>query len=158
MDSSAPLDAHRVWFHMIHLHGRLSAAFSKRLREINLSIPQCDVLIVLNEREGLSQQDIAMRLEVTKGNISGLIDRLEASGLVERRSLKGDRRTHALYMTSTGRRLANEGIAAQRAFVAETLGRLSPTELAQLRTLFEQINNILRKAEASRDGEESQAG
>ena len=155
MDSSTPPDAQRVWFRLLHLHGRLSAAFGKRLREINLSIPQCDVLGVLSEREGLSQQDIAASLEVTKGNISGLIDRLEASGLVERRSLKGDRRTHALYMTTEGRRLANEGLAVQRAFVAQTLGKLHPTELAQLHALFAQISDILHKAEAGSDDEAS---
>ena len=153
MNSSAPLDAHRVWFHMLHLHGRLSAAFGKRLREINLSIPQCDVLGVLSEREGLSQQDIAVSLEVTKGNISGLIDRLEASSLVERRPLKGDRRTHALYMTTAGRRLANEALAVQRAFVAETLGKLSPAELAQLHMLFAKISDMLRKAETGSNEE-----
>ena len=98
MDTPEPLDAHRVWFRLIRLHGKLSVAFGKRLRDIHLSIPQCDVLCALMEREGVSQQDLAERLFVTKGNISGLIDRLASSELVERRKLKGDRRTHAIYL------------------------------------------------------------
>src|ERR1700712_3960006 len=70
----------RVWFRLIRLEARLGAAVSERLREINLSVPQCDVLTTLTEEEGVSQQALAKRLYVTKGNISGLLDRLESAG------------------------------------------------------------------------------
>ena len=76
----------RVWFRLIRLEARMQAAVGERLREIGVSIPQCDVLTTLTEQEGVSQQELAKRLYVTKGNISGLIDRLTEAGLVERRS------------------------------------------------------------------------
>ena len=63
----------------------MQAAVSERLRLIGISIPQCDVLTTLSEEEGVSQQELAKRLYVTKGNISGLLDRLQSAGLVERR-------------------------------------------------------------------------
>src|SRR5664279_4005184 len=99
-------DALRVWFRLIRLHTRSRMAVANRLRAFDLSVPQCDVLTTLTEREGLSQQDLAERLYVTKGNISGLIDRLVANGLVERRALAGDRRSHAIYLTPEGREMA----------------------------------------------------
>ena len=86
--------ADRVWFRLMRLHARLGAAISDRLKTIGLSVPQCDVLTTLTEREGVSQQELAQRLYVTKGNISGLIDRLVTAGLVERRVTEGDRRSH----------------------------------------------------------------
>ena len=76
------------------------------------------MLTTLTEREGLSQQELAARLYVTKGNISGLIDRLVANGLVERRALAGDRRSHAIHLTPAGRELAKRGIEAQKDFVS----------------------------------------
>ena len=81
----------------------------ERLREIGVSIPQCDVLTTLTEQEGVSQQELATRLYVTKGNISGLIDRLAEAGLVERRSTANDRRQHAIYLTEAGRAIGREG-------------------------------------------------
>ena len=147
MQSTEPQDADSVWFHMIRLHGRMSAAINRRLREINLSIPQCDVLTALTEHEGISQQDLAQRLMVTKGNISGLIDRLVIAGLVDRRSLNSDRRTHAIHLTPEGRRLALQGIALQKAFVNETIGRLSPAQLAQLTKLLLLARDILKEQE-----------
>jgi DNA-binding MarR family transcriptional regulator len=127
----------------------MSAALGRRLRDINLSLPKCDVLSTLIEREGLSQQDLAEQLSVTKGNISGLIDRLTTAGLVERRSIEGDRRAHALFLTTQGRQLALKGIAIQRAFVATTLGRLPPTQLAQMEALLALTRETLRQSGAA---------
>src|ERR1700761_453816 len=91
----------RCWFRLIRLEARLGAAVAERLREIGLSVPQCDVLTTLTEAEGVSQQTLAKRLYVTKGNISGLLDRLETAGLVERRSTANDRRQYEIHLTET---------------------------------------------------------
>ena len=96
----------RVWLRMVRLNGQMADVIAKALREIDLSIPQCDVLSILIDREGSSQQDLAERLYVTKGNISGLIDRLTIAGLVERRAIEEDRRAHAIHLTVKGRALA----------------------------------------------------
>jgi DNA-binding MarR family transcriptional regulator len=136
-------DALRVWFHLIRLHTRSRMAVANRLRCYDLSVPQCDVLTTLTEREGISQQDLAARLYVTKGNISGLIDRLVAGGLVERRTLQSDRRSHAIYLTPAGRELARRGIEAQEAFVAETFGRIAPERLAQLDALLLELRDLV---------------
>jgi len=149
MDTPEPLDAHRVWFRLMRLHGKLSVAFGKRLRDIHLSLPQCDVLCALMEREGVSQQDLAERLFVTKGNISGLIDRLVTSGLVERRKLKGDRRTHAIYLTEKGLNHGVQGLALQRAFVEQVLGRLDHAQLLRMDALLTLTGDILTEAEAT---------
>ena len=76
------VDALRVWFRFIRLHRRVSTAMAGELRELGLSIPQFDLLSTLTEREGLTQQELAARLYVTKGNVSGLVDRLVEAGLV----------------------------------------------------------------------------
>src|SRR5918999_1618942 len=117
-------DPLRVWFRFIRLHRRVSAAVAAELKTLGLSIPQFDVLSTLTEREGLTQQELAQRLYVTKGNVSGLIDRLVEAGLVERRASPGDRRSHALHLTRDGRRLAERAMAAQKRYVRQTLGRL----------------------------------
>lgn len=137
-------DALRVWFRLIRLHTRSRMAIANRLRAYDLSVPQCDVLTTLTEREGISQQELAARLYVTKGNISGLVDRLAASGLVERRSLQSDRRSHAIHLTPAGRELARKGIEAQHAFVADTFGRIAPERLALLDDLLLELRENVR--------------
>jgi DNA-binding MarR family transcriptional regulator len=128
----AEADPLRVWFRFIRLHRRATSAIAGLLKTIGLSIPQFDLLSTLTEREGLSQQELAERLYVTKGNVSGLLDRMVEAELVERRSIPGDRRSNALHLTPKGRSLAEQGIAAQKAYVKATLGSLPPGDLRDL--------------------------
>lgn len=139
-----PADALRVWFRFIRLNRRVIAAVAAELRDLGLSIPQFDVLSTLSEREGLTQQELAARLYVTKGNVSGLIDRLVDAGLVERRAIPGDRRSHALHLTSAGSDLATRGIAAQASYVSRTLGRLGGSDLAALEDLVLKWRELAR--------------
>ena len=125
-------DPLRIWFRFIRLNRRATNAVASELKALGLSIPQFDLLSTLTEREGMSQQELAERLYVTKGNVSGLLDRMVEAGLVERRSIPGDRRSNALYLTPKGRDLADHGMAAQRAYVMRTLGTLPAQDLADL--------------------------
>ncbi|MBF9231894.1 MarR family transcriptional regulator [Microvirga sp. BT350] len=117
------------------------------LKTLGLSIPQFDLLSTLTEREGLSQQELAERLYVTKGNVSGLLDRMVEAGLVERRAIPGDRRSNALHLTSKGRDLAEKGIALQRSYVESTLGSLPPADLADLERIVLAWRDSARTAE-----------
>jgi DNA-binding MarR family transcriptional regulator len=143
-----PVEPDRVWFRFMRLHARLLAQMTLRIRELGLSIPQFDLLSTLTEREGISQSELAERLYVTKGNVSGLVDRLVQAGLVERRAIAGDRRSYAMHLTPEGRRLAEAGIKTQRDFVTQTLGRLPGDDLAELDRLVVAWREIARAVEA----------
>jgi len=134
----------RVWFRFLRLESRIRSAVAEHLRAIDLSVPQCDVLTTLTEAEGISQQELAQRLYVTKGNISGLLDRLARAGLVERRSIAADRRQYAVYLTASGRAAAERAIALQHEVIAATLGRLPAENLAQFETLLIATRDLVR--------------
>ena len=149
-ESDGDADPLRVWFRFVRLHRRVASAIAGELKAVGLSIPQFDFLSTLSEREGVSQQELAGRLYVTKGNVSRLVDRLVEARLVERRPTPADRRSHALHLTPQGRKLAQKGIAAQRAYVEATLGRLPPGELAALERVVLAWRDEARAAEQSR--------
>ncbi len=137
----------RLWFRLVRLETRMQAAVGERLRQIGVSIPQCDVLTTLSEREGVSQQQLAERLYVTKGNISGLLDRLEGAGFVERRAAETDRRQYSIYLTDAGRAMAEKAIAVQHRWIASTLGRLSEADLEALERHLLALRDIVREQE-----------
>jgi len=142
-----PVEADRVWFRFMRLHQSLLGQITLRIRELGLSIPQFDLISTLTEREGISQSELAERLYVTKGNVSGLVDRLVQAGLVERRAIAGDRRSYAMHLTPEGRRLAEAGIAAQRDFITGTLGTLPSEDLAELDRLVRAWRDVSRAAD-----------
>ncbi|MCO5090704.1 MarR family winged helix-turn-helix transcriptional regulator [Bosea sp. (in: a-proteobacteria)] len=145
----AAAEPDRVWFRFMRLHQRMLIQMTARIRRLGLSIPQFDLLSTLTEQEGISQSELAERLYVTKGNVSGLVDRLVQAGLVERRAIAGDRRSYAMHLTPEGRRLAEAGIATQRDFVASTLGRLEPGDLAELDRLVLLWRDLARAVDAA---------
>ena len=142
---SPPTDAMRTWFRLLRLETSLRAAMTDRLKRFDLSVPQLDVLTTLTEQEGMSQQELAARLYVTKGNISGLIDRLVTAGLVERRPIPGDRRSHAIFLTGEGRAFGARGLAVHSDFINTTLGRMSEADLAQFERLLVSTRDFVRE-------------
>lgn len=147
MSDPAAATPFRIWFRFLRLHQRAHVAMSHRLRAIGLSVAQFDLLSTLTESEGITQRDLAERLYVTKGNVSGLVDRLVEAGFVDRRAIPGDRRSYALHLTEAGRRIAGQGMAAQRDFVEATIGSLPSSQLDTLDQAFSAWRDALKLVE-----------
>jgi MarR family 2-MHQ and catechol resistance regulon transcriptional repressor len=75
----------------------------------DLSPSQFNVLNLLyGLPEGLSQTELGRQLIVHRSNVTGLVDRLEKRGFVERRMLAKDRRVYRVALTSEGTRVMGE--------------------------------------------------
>ncbi len=78
-------------------------------RPYGLSGAQYNLLnIVAEADEGLSQRELSDRLVVDRSNITGLIDRMETAGWVQRRDHPDDRRAYRVQLTPAGRALWRE--------------------------------------------------
>lgn len=141
-------DTMRVWFRLARLHARLANAVSQRLREAGVTIPQFDVLSALTENDGMTQQQMAEKLYVTKGNISGILDRLTEQGLVTRTALATDKRSNALALTAKGRAVVKKAMAIHHAYMMETMGSLEPGQRALLGDLLVVLRERVREVEA----------
>ena len=76
----------------------LRRRFDERARASGASVAQWRVLKILERQPGLNQGQIAEMIEVEPITCCRMIDRLEESGLVERRRDPADRRAHRLYL------------------------------------------------------------
>lgn len=95
----------------------LRRRFEERVRAagIDLTRPQYRVLIMLDRNPGITQARLAELLDVEKMTVTGLIDRMEARGWVERRRDPNDRRAHALHLLPPARPIVDqlEAVIAQ---------------------------------------------
>lgn len=84
--------------------------FDDVMRSRNVTRSQWSVLANLSRmgKDGMMQVDIARHMDVGKVTIGGLIDRLEASGLVERRLDTTDRRARRVFITDKGFEVISE--------------------------------------------------
>lgn len=150
-------DLMRIWFRMLRLDASIGVAVGQRLRAIGLSIPQFDLLSTLTEQDGITQQQLAERLYVTKGNVSGLVNRLAEQGLVKRSPIAGDKRSHALSLTVKGRSRAEAGIRIHEDYVRRTLGRLPQGERDLFGALLIRLRDAVREEEAAGAGADAVA-
>ena len=112
---------------------RLQERLESALVEIGLSISKFDALDQLaSAGDPLTLSDLASRLHCVRSNITQLVDRLEADGLVKRGMCAEDRRAVRAKVTPVGQERHAAGVKAIRAVQAELAGKLEATNRAQL--------------------------
>jgi MarR family transcriptional regulator, organic hydroperoxide resistance regulator len=98
--------AREIWELLVELSmSRMRERFIGTVTELDLSPPQAHALKVLRPEHPIAMRELADGLHCDPSNITGIVDRLEARGLVERRAAPGDRRIKTLVLTGGGVRL-----------------------------------------------------
>jgi DNA-binding MarR family transcriptional regulator len=129
-----------AWLYMMRVSDKMERLSHDNLLQFDLTPAQFDVLAHLVAAEGISQQTLSEKLFVTKGNVCGLIGRLEERGLVERRPDPEDRRSNMLFLTPTGRELAGRAVPAQEQFIIEHMSKLCAEQQQQLKSLLRYLD------------------
>jgi DNA-binding MarR family transcriptional regulator len=127
---------------MIQFQSRLERLMAEALSAHGLTLPQFDVLMTLCHGDGITQQDLAEHLLVTKANVVGLLDRISAAGWVERRRDPEDRRANRIYLTEAGRKLAAEARPGQQALLKRLFEGWNEAEFRQMYGLLERLNRV----------------
>jgi DNA-binding MarR family transcriptional regulator len=109
------------------------AAFS-RLHQGQVSLVHLNVLTLLEATGPLPMSRLAEALDISVASVTGVVDRMEARGLVERRRDADDRRVILVHPAAGGQRLFAEIDAKRRSGLAKLLQRLADDELTGLLT------------------------
>ena len=126
----------RAWIRLLRFSQKVQPALVQKLRGLGLNPAEFDILDTLAAREGLTQQDLADALLVTKGNMTYHLCRMAERGLVDRRP---EGRKNRLYLTGEGRRLLEEALPEHEALIDERFSSLSVEERAQLADLLKKL-------------------
>jgi DNA-binding MarR family transcriptional regulator len=106
--------------------------------EFNLSPVQCHVLHLIEPGRPLPMSRLADTLSCDASNVTGLVDRLESRGLVQRRPSADDRRVKVLQLTPTGSRLRAQ-LLRRMTGRSLPLSRLSPEQHRALVKILEAL-------------------
>jgi DNA-binding MarR family transcriptional regulator len=124
-------------FAVLHASSVLESRVENRLSEVGLSLAKLAALNRLTEAgESLPLWHLADRLSCVKSNVTQLVDRLEADGLVSRTSDPSDRRSRLAVLTDAGRAAYAKGSAIQMQTERELFGVLTEAESETLHTLL----------------------
>jgi len=131
---------------ILHSLRRISRAldvFSRRLALVhNLTTPQLICLRLL-AGDGLTPSRLAKEAALSQATVTGIVDRLEARGLVARRRDQRDRRRVSLYLTDEGRQMLAAAPPPLHELFAARLARLPQLEQQSIDEVLKRIAGMM---------------
>lgn len=125
---------------LLHAAQAVQHEVEAKLGAVGLSLAKLAALKALAEGgESMPLTQLAERLSCVKSNITQLVDRLEADGLVERQSDPNDRRARLATLTPAGRKAWREGLKVQQAADQKLHRKLTAAESRLLATLLAKV-------------------
>ncbi|MCX5895190.1 MAG: MarR family transcriptional regulator [Proteobacteria bacterium] len=145
MEKESRISQTMLWVRMAVTFNLLYQEIKKDLAKENLTVSQLDILVCLDRTKGLPLSEVADRLLVTGGNVTGIIDRLENAGFVTRQRDSKDRRI-------VWARLTEKGYGIYRQLMPryiETMNRinsyLTPAERKELMRMLKKLSTGAHK-------------
>ncbi|HEU4698777.1 MAG TPA: MarR family transcriptional regulator [Gemmatimonadales bacterium] len=111
------------------LRRQLRRVFDRELAALGVSTAQSWPILLIGQRDGMRQRELAERLEIEGPTLVRVLDQLEALGLVERRPDPDDQRAKTLHLTRAGTALSRRLQPAFESARARLLADVSGAEL-----------------------------
>lgn len=144
----------RLWLRLLTCTTLIEGEIRSRLRDtFDVTLPRFDLMAQLDKTPGgMTLGELSQRMMVSAGNVTGLAERLESLGMLERRASPHDRRAQIVSLTAEGRRAFRAMARTHENWIAELFSDLSADEIETLMRLLAKTKTSARKAR--RAGEE----
>lgn len=138
---------HKIDVEIIYalLSGKVTLAINrtlnKKLKEANVDVTpaQVSILYTLWHKDGITQKDIAEQTAKDKPSVTRLLDMMEKSGLIKRKTGKADRRTNKIYLTAKADTIRTAVCSATESALQEGFKGLSENEMQDVQRLMKTI-------------------
>lgn len=131
------------WLAVARANLKCHRTLNTLLASLDLSLAQHEVLQTIRHHDGLTQNELSERLLVVKSNVSALIKKLEARGLVQREVDITDSRHKRLSLTPAGNHLVHESFELQNRVVEAMTSVFSDNDLRRIGAVMGQVSEAL---------------
>ena len=118
------------------------------VRTLGLTGAQFDIVATLGNTPGMTCKELGQKTLITKGTLTGVLDRLENRGLITRSATDADRRQVFVSLTPQGNRLFDRVFPQHVGHLKCAFTALTPRELDQTTALLGKLRDALRDAHA----------
>jgi DNA-binding MarR family transcriptional regulator len=109
------------------------------IRTLGLTPSQFDIVATLGNTDGMSFKDLGEKTLITKGTLTGVVDRLEAKSLVRRVASPNDGRSQTVQLTRKGETLFTRIFPAHLNHVGQAFAAFSQEDLNTMETALRQL-------------------
>ena len=115
------------------------------LRSMGLTMTQFDVIATLGNQPPMTCKELGEKTLVTKGTLTGVLERLESKGLLERKLNPEDARSQMIGLTIEGQKLFEKVFPAHLQHLGKAFNQLSTKELADLSNALQTLTTVFDK-------------
>jgi MarR family 2-MHQ and catechol resistance regulon transcriptional repressor len=117
---------------------------ARHVRGMGLTSSQFDIIATLGNTAGMTFKELGERTLITKGTLTGVVDRLEAKALVRRLPSPTDGRCQIVQLTPRGEKIFERVFPAHVAHIGEALQGFGHDDLHQLQGLLKRLGSAFR--------------
>ena len=136
-------------------HAMLQKLVMSRIKPLGLTTGQPKVLDYLKDHDGSNQRQLAYGCRIEPSSLTALLNRMEDTGLIERRKKDGNRRSYYIYMTEKGRNCQIRVAEEFQKLEEKAMRNISKEDLQLFQKIFLQMYHNLEKGEDSDESGES---
>jgi MarR family transcriptional regulator, 2-MHQ and catechol-resistance regulon repressor len=130
---------------LVRAYQAFSSYSEAHVRQFDLTPAQFDVIATLGNTNGLSMGEIGEKTLITKGTLTGVIDRLIQKQLAIREVPADNRRCVIVQLTPQGQQIFEQSFPSHIAHLKERFDRLQPREIETLTDLLVQLKQAFEK-------------
>jgi len=130
---------------LVQCYQAFEAYSAAHIRALGLTPPQFDVIATLGNTPGMTATELGEKTLITKGTLTGVVDRLADRGWVERVAHGSDRRCQIVRLTKSGEALFAQAFPAQMAHLAACFAGTSAAQHARWQTALRALEQVFRK-------------
>lgn len=122
---------------------------SAHIRTLDLTPAQFDIIATLGNTPGMPLNELGAKTLITKGTLTGVVDRLADKQLVRRVASPTDGRSQIVQLTPQGEALFERIFPAHLAYMQRAFVELSPDELVSMETTLRRLREAFVTARSS---------
>jgi MarR family 2-MHQ and catechol resistance regulon transcriptional repressor len=130
---------------LVQCYQAFEAYSANHVRALGLTPSQFDIIATLGNTPGMTAKDLGQKTLITKGTLTGVVDRLAGRGWVERIAHEHDGRSQIIRLTRAGQALFERVFPAHLAYIGARFAGASTADHRRWQTTLRSLENTFRK-------------
>lgn len=135
-----------VLYELVRAYQAFESYSAAHIRTLGLTASQFDIVATLGNTEGMSFKDLGEKTLITKGTLTGVIDRLEDKALVRRVASRKDGRSQVVQLTGAGEKLFAKVFPAHLCHLEQVFKGFSQRDLDVTEAALQQLKDTFSAA------------
>lgn len=130
---------------LVQAYQAFEAYSAAHIKEMGLTTTQFDIVATLGNQPPMTCKELGEKTLVSKGTMTGVLERLEAKGLIEKLMNTDDGRSYKIGLSKSGDKLFKKVFPEHVEYLSAAFGKLSKKELEQAVTVLKEVKTIFQR-------------